>query len=69
MYKTYKIKNDSNENAEALLEIINANKMSGEDVFLMFTDWHGNQLVTRAMCENLRDCEGFYEFEEDEEED
>ena len=35
----------------------------------MFTDWHGMQLVTREMCENLRDCEGFDEFDEDEDEE
>ena len=65
----YKITNDSYENANALLEIINDRNMSGEEVFGIFTDWHGTCLVTKEMCENLRDCEGFDEFEDDEEEE
>lgn len=65
----YKITNDCSQNADNLLEIIANRNMSGEEVFELFTDWHGTCLITRAMCENLRDCEGFDEFEEDEEED
>ena len=63
----YKITNDTIENANNLLKIIRDRGSSGEEVFDMFTDWHGTCLVTKAMCENLRDCEGFDEFEEDEE--
>lgn len=63
----YKITNDTIENANALYEIISDRNMSGEEVFNLFTDWHGMQLVTKEMCENLRDCEGFYEFDDDEE--
>ncbi len=65
----YKITNDTSENANNLLEIIEEREMSGEEVFNLFTDWHGTGLVTREMCENIRDCEGFDEFEDDEEED
>jgi hypothetical protein len=63
---TYKITNDTNKNANNLLEIIQERNMSGEEVFSLFTEWHGTQLVTKEMCENLRDCEGFDEFEEEE---
>lgn len=62
----YKITNTS-ENANNLLEIIKEREMSGEEVFNLFTDWHGSCLVTKEMCENLRDCEGFDEFEDDKE--
>lgn len=62
----YKITNDTSENANNLYEIIQKNNMSGEEVFNLFTEWHGTQLVTKEMCENLRDCEGFDEFEEEE---
>jgi len=62
----YKIVNDTIENANNLYEIITEREMSGEEVFNLFVDWHGKQLVTRQMCENLRDCEGFDEFEDDE---
>lgn len=64
----YKIVNDTIENANNLYNIIVDRGMSGEEVFGLFTDWHGYSLVTRAMCENLRDCEGFDEFEDDEDE-
>lgn len=64
-----KIVSDTTENAENLYKIIRDKNMSGEEVFNMFTDWHGTQLVTRAMCENLRDCEGFDEFDDDEDEE
>ena len=63
----YKITSDTIENGKILYEIIMDRNMSGEEVFNLFVDWHGYQLVTKAMCENLRDCEGFYEFEDDEE--
>ena len=64
-----KIVNDTIENGMNLYEIISNRGMSGEEVFNMFTDWHGMQLVTREMCENLRDCEGFDEFEDEDEEE
>ena len=63
----YKIVNDTIENANNLYEIIVERGMSGEEVFNLFVNWHGMCLVTRQMCENLRDCEGFDEFEDDEE--
>ena len=62
----YKIVTDTIENGKSLYEIIVDRNMSGEEVFNMFTDWHGMQLITKAMCENLRDCEGFDEFDDDE---
>lgn len=65
----YKITNDTCENADNLLRIIISEKISGEEVFNLFTDWHGTCLVTKEMCENLRDCEGFDEFEDDEEDE
>lgn len=65
----YKITNDTWKNASNLLEIIMKENISGEEVFRLFTDWHGTCLVTKEMCENLRDCEGFDEFFEDDEED
>ena len=65
----YKISNDSIENANSLLEIIIERNMSGEEVFNMLTDWYGTCLITKEMCENLRDCEGFDEFDDDEEDD
>lgn len=61
----YKITSNTAENANNLYEIIQERNMSGEEVFNIFTDWHGSYLVTREMCENLRDCEGFDEFEEE----
>ena len=61
----YKIVNDAIENGNNLYEIISDRGMSGEEVFNMFTDYHGMQLVTREMCENLRDCEGFDEFDDE----
>ena len=63
----YKITSDTIENANSLYDIISERNMSGEEVFNLFVDWHGTHLVTKAMCENLRDCEGFDEFEDDEE--
>lgn len=67
MFTTYKISDRTDENADALYDIIVDKDMSGTEVFNMFVDWHGTTLVTRAMCENLRDCEGFNEFEDDNE--
>lgn len=67
--REYKIVNDTIENGNNLYEIIVDRGMSGEDIFNLFTNWHGMQLVTRAMCENLRDCEGFDEFEDDEDDE
>ena len=60
----YEIKNDSNKNYSSLCEIINERGLSGVDVLDLLTDWHGLQLCSREFCENLRDCEGFYEFKD-----
>ena len=59
-----KITNDTYNNSEVLFAYIEDNNISGADVFNMFEQWHGNQLFTKEMLENLQNCEG-YELEED----
>ena len=54
-----KITYDDNANSELLLSLINEENLSGEEVFNMFTDWHGTSLCTKDFMENLRDCEGY----------
>lgn len=63
-----KITNDNIVNAEIMLDVIERENWSGEEVFQAFTDWHGTCLCTRDFLENLRDCEG-WGFEEDDEEE
>lgn len=53
-----KINFDTSNNARILYDYIMENDLSGEEVFNMFINWHGNQLCTPAFMENLRDVEG-----------
>ncbi len=53
----YKASNDTMENYETFVQMINDCGWSGEEVLKLITDWHGMQLMEEEFIQNIIDCE------------